>query len=282
MMSLTNLARYAIAMMGVGCARRALAESLLYARARHAWGEALIDKPLMQRKLAELIVDVEAAQALVFDGSTERNRRRDNSGPATLRLGAPLAKLKAARLGITAASDAIEVHGGNGYIETWPLARILRDSQVNTLWEGPDNILCLDVRRGIERENGDVALLERIREAIGNSDGSAPAVRALEGRASDLSDAIEAWKKLDGQTAEARLYPLAHFMIDVYAGALLAEQASFEQDELGSDRKSLVLSLYADRYLSGGERLRGIDREPSEAMARFDELQTGALIENRS
>ena len=111
----------------------------------------------MQRKLAELIVDVEAAQALVFDGYDPDRR---------LRIGAPLIKLRAARLGITAASDAIEVHGGNGYVENWPVARILRDAQVNTLWEGPDNILCLDVRRGIEREQADVAFLDRLRAAV--------------------------------------------------------------------------------------------------------------------
>ena len=102
----------------------------------------------MQRKLAELIVEVEAAQALMFDGYL---------GPR-LRIGAPLIKLRAARLGITAASDAIEIHGGNGYVENWPVARLLRDAQVNTIWEGPDNILCLDVRRGIERDRRDGAV----------------------------------------------------------------------------------------------------------------------------
>ena len=138
MMAMTNGARLGIAMMGLGCARRALVESLCYARARDAFGAALIEQPLMQRKLAELIVEVEAAQALVFDGySTIQN----------LRIGAPLIKLRAARLGITVASDAVEIHGGNGYIEDWPVARIFRDAQVNTIWEGPDNILCLDVRR---------------------------------------------------------------------------------------------------------------------------------------
>ena len=281
MMMLTNAARYGIAMMGVGCARRALAESLCYARARHAWGEALIDQPLMRRKLTEMIVDVEAAQALVFDGGMEINRRRDGSGPRHLRLGAPLAKLKAARLGITMASDAIEIHGGNGYIETWPVARILRDAQVNTLWEGPDNILCLDVRRGIEREDGDVGLLERIREAIGNGDQTDASVRLLEQRADDLSDAISAWKSLDRTTAEARLFPLAQFMIDVYAGALLAEQAGFEKDELADDRKSVVLSAYADRYLADRGRLRGIDADVSRWATRFHELHAGALVDDR-
>jgi acyl-CoA dehydrogenase len=268
--------------MGVGCARRALAESLCYARARHAWGHALVDQPLMRRKLAEMIVDVEAAQALVFDGNMEVNLRRDGSGPRNLRLGAALAKLKAARLGITMASDAIEIHGGNGYIETWPVARILRDAQVNTLWEGPDNILCLDVRRGIEREGADGPLLERIEEAISNADGSAPTTSLLSERAGDLRDAISAWKGLDATTAEARLFPLAQFMIDVFAGSLLAEQAGFESEELGGDRKALVTSLYCDRYLAARGRLRGIDAGASEALTRFDELQDGALVDPRT
>ena len=68
MMEMTNGARLGIAMMGLGCARRALVEALCYARARTAFGKPLAEQPLMQRKLAELIVDVEAAQALVFDG----------------------------------------------------------------------------------------------------------------------------------------------------------------------------------------------------------------------
>src|ERR1700747_810755 len=160
---LTNAARLGIALFGLGNARRALVESLCYARQRRAFGGALIDKPLMRRKLGEMVVDVEAAQALVFDGTGATNHRQPRSVRQRI---APVTKLKVCRLGITAASDAIEIHGGNGYIETWPVARLLRDAQVNTIWEGPDNILCLDVRRGIERANAHEALLARLRDAI--------------------------------------------------------------------------------------------------------------------
>src|SRR5204863_3103728 len=82
MMEMTNGARLGIAMMGLGCARRALVEAMCYADAREAFGAELSQHPLMQRKLAELIVEVEAAQALVFDGYL---------GPR-LRIGAPLIK----------------------------------------------------------------------------------------------------------------------------------------------------------------------------------------------
>ena len=149
MMELTNAARLGIALFALGNARRALVESLCYARQRRAFGDALLDKPLIRRKLAEMIVDVEAAQALVFDGIGFANHRQPR--PIRQRIAVPVTKLKVCRLGITMASDAIEIHGGNGYIETWPVARLLRDAQVNTIWEGADNILCLDVRRGIER-----------------------------------------------------------------------------------------------------------------------------------
>src|SRR6185295_14641920 len=121
-------------------------------------------------------------------------------GGTVLRLGSALAKLRAARLGITSASDAIEVHGGNGYNETWPVARILRDAQVNTIWEGPDAILCLDVRRGIEREHADEPLLARIRAAV--THGGETATASLVGdRVDDLERAIAAWKSLDRETA---------------------------------------------------------------------------------
>ena len=168
MMELTNAARLGIALFGLANARRALVESLCYARQRRAFGGALIDKPLMRRKLAEMIVDVEAALALVFDGTGATNHRQPRG--MRQRIAVPVTKLKVCRLGITAASDAIEIHGGNGYIETWPVARLLRDAQVNTIWEGPDNILCLDVRRGIEQTRAHETLLARMRDAVSVSD----------------------------------------------------------------------------------------------------------------
>ena len=269
MMELTNGARLGIAMMGLGCARRALVESLCYARTREAFGSELVHHPLMQRKLAELIVEVEAAQALVFDGYL---------GPR-LRIGAPLVKLRAARLGITAASDAIEIHGGNGYIEQWPVARLLRDAQVNTVWEGPDNILCLDVRRAIDREQAHEPFQARLRDAAAQAPSTDAATAAtVRGRLDDLHAAISAWRRLDRPTAEARLYPLAQFMIDVYAAALLLEQAGWEQNELGSDRKQLVARLYVRDHLADRGRLGGIDA-PAEELQRFKDLCDGAFVD---
>ncbi|MGH9247440.1 MAG: acyl-CoA dehydrogenase family protein [Acidimicrobiales bacterium] len=272
MMEMTNGARLGVAMMGVGCARRALVESMCYARAREAFGASLVDHPLMQRKLAELIVEVEAAQALVFDGYL---------GPR-LRIAPPLIKLRAARLGITAASDAIEVHGGNGYIEQWPVARILRDAQVNTIWEGPDNILCLDVRRAMQKEDAHVPFLARLHRAVEHAPPSDDATAALvAARIGHLEAAVARWQALDPATAEARLFPLAQYLVDVYAAALLLEQAGWEQRELGSDRKSLVARLYVTDHLADRGPLRGIDRS-AEDLEWFKDLWDGALVDSRS
>jgi alkylation response protein AidB-like acyl-CoA dehydrogenase len=275
MMELTNAARLGIAMFALGNARRALVESLCYARQRRAFGDALLDKPLIRRKLAEMIVDVEAAQALVFDGTGFANHRQPRA--VRQRIAVPVTKLKVCRLGITMASDAIEIHGGNGYIETWPVARLLRDAQVNTIWEGPDNILSLDVRRGIERSRAHEPLLERLRDAVSVSDDD-DTTHLIRCRIDDLEAAITAWGKLDGAVAEARLFPLTQFIGDVYAGALLTEQAAWERATRQTDRKALVARLYALRHLADQGPLRGIDAVGDDAIERFDELLEGALV----
>lgn len=270
-MEMTNPARLAAAMMGLGCARRALVESLCYAAARDAFGAPLDEQPLMRRKLAEMIVDVEAAQALVFDGLLG----------SSLRLAAPLVKLRAARLGITAASDAIEVHGGNGYIEDWPVSRILRDAQVNTLWEGPDNILCLDVQRAIVKEQAHVPFLARVRQALAQAVEGDATVALVEQRLVQLEHALAHWQSLEPQTGELRLFSLAQFMVDVYAAALLLEQAEWETRTRGGDRKALVARLYARAHLADPGPLRGTDW-PAEELERWKELRDGALIDERA
>ena len=270
MMEMTNGARLGIAMMGLGCARRALVESLCYARSREAFGHTLIDQPLMQRKLAELIVEVEAAQQLVFDGFLQ-----------PMRISAPLIKLRAARLGITASADALEIFGGNGYVEQWPIARIVRDALVNPVWEGPDNILCLDVRRAIEREDAHKALLERMRVALEGAPRADDETAATVERAIERVDsAVDRWGRLDRTTAEARLFPLAQLMVDAYAGALLLEHAGWEATTTGSDRGALVARLYVRSHLTSADPLDRLS-EPAEELERFDELVAGALLDAR-
>ena len=281
MMELTNGARLGIAMMGLGCARRAFVEAACYARARPAFGAPLTDHPLMRRKLVEMAGDVQAAMALVFDGYSTA----DASGAgARLRLGAPLAKLMAARLGVTAASDAIEIHGGNGYVETWPVARILRDAQVNTVWEGADNILCLDVRRAIEREQAHLPLLERIEKAASAAAGHSGS-ELISAAASQAEHAVDSWIQLnasDRGAAEARLFPLSVLLSRVYAAAVLWEQAAWEAEHLGSANRLLAARLWTKRrVLDGGPLAELTDPDPIE-LSDFDHLIHDTLLDDRT
>ena len=284
LMAMTNVARLGVAMMGLGCARRALVESLCYAKSRRSWKKTLIDHPLMRRKLAEMIVDVEAVQAIVFDGYGHPNRQRQRQARRTrLRMAPALIKLKAARLGITMASDAIEVHGGNGYVETWPVARILRDAQINTLWEGPDNILCLDVRRAIEREQADVPFLERMREAVDERRRSRPGGARSCRRASTTSRRRStpgrrstATSPRRGSSRSRSSWPRST------PPRSSASRPSGSSASSATTARALVAALYAERYLKDRGPLRGIDATESLALEHFDELVAGALVDDRA
>ena len=118
--------------------------------------------------------------------------------------------------------------------------------------------------------------MARLHDAVSVSDDD-DTTGLVSRRVEDLDAAITAWTKLDGAVAEARLFPLAQFMGDVYAGALLTEQAAWERAERRTDRKALVARLYAQRYLADRGPLRGIDADGDEAIERFDELVAGAL-----
>ena len=247
-------------------------------RGRAAFGGALIDKPLMRRKLAELIVDVEAAQALVFDGtgsatSTAPSIRQRIAVPGHQTQGR--AGSASPRRRMPSRSTAATATSRPG---RWP--GCCATAQVNTIWEGPDNILCLDVRRGIERRGA--------RTAVGPDAGRGLGVRRRMrrdrriGRRRDRGPrcgdrGVAQTGRLDGSVAEARLYPLAQFIGDVYAGALLTEQAAWERESGRGERKALVARLYAQRYLADHGPLRGIDADSEEALERFDELADGAL-----
>jgi hypothetical protein len=157
----------------------------------------------------------------------------------------------------------------------------LRDAQVNTIWEGPDNILCLDVRRGIEREQAHIPFLERVRAASAvapaGDDETAALVRR---RIDEIEAAIERWRGLDRAVGEARLYPLSNAMAAVYAAAVLMEAAAWEASTLGTERKALVARLFARAHLRDRGPLASID-EPAEDIDRFKELWDGALVDER-
>src|SRR6202453_3848477 len=133
-----------------GMMRQSLVQSVHHARHRKAFGALLIDQSLMQTVLADLAVESEAATALAM--RLARAFDSDAESEAVLRRAlTSAAKFWVCKRGCELAAEAMEVLGGNGYTEEMPLARIVREMPVNSIWEGSGNIMCLDVLRAFSK-----------------------------------------------------------------------------------------------------------------------------------
>jgi hypothetical protein len=128
----------------------------LHGRERKSFGRPLIEQPLYADQLADLVVDSDAVTALFLEAAYRLDQAdRSHSAEAKVlsRLLIALLKRYATDHGVKAAQKALEMRGGNGYIEDWPNARLLRDSLVQIIWEGGINMVAFEVLRTLEREN---------------------------------------------------------------------------------------------------------------------------------
>ncbi len=133
--------------------RTGLVQALHNARERSAFGRHLAEQPLMQTVLVDLALESEAAMRLML----RLARGFEHNEPAWQRLMTPAAKLWVCKRAIECTGEAMELLGGNGYVEDCVLARLYREAPVNSIWEGSGNVMALDVLRAIAREP-DVAL----------------------------------------------------------------------------------------------------------------------------
>jgi alkylation response protein AidB-like acyl-CoA dehydrogenase len=120
--------------MGVGLAQGALDQALAYAQQRHAFGQPISKFQAIQGKLADMSCEIEAARLLVYRAASEKDLGRNFS------LTAAQAKLKTGRLAVRCAEEAVQIHGGYGYIEEYPVCRFYRDAKILTIGEGTDEI----------------------------------------------------------------------------------------------------------------------------------------------
>lgn len=151
--------------------RQALVQALHYARERMAFGKRLAEQPLMRSVLADLALESEASTLLMmrlaqaFERGTE-----DGAERAWQRVMTPAAKFWVCKRSIELCGEAMEVLGGNGYVEEGVLARLYREAPVNSIWEGSGNVMCLDVLRGIAREPAATwALLDELQQGAGDN-----------------------------------------------------------------------------------------------------------------
>ena len=136
--------------------RQALVQAIAYTRQREAFGRVLIEQPLMQTVLADMALESEAALAIAMRLALAYER--EASGQSTpverayKRILTPAAKFWVCKRAVELTGEAMEVFGGNGYVEEGVMARLFREAPVNSIWEGSGNVMCLDVLRALARE----------------------------------------------------------------------------------------------------------------------------------
>ncbi|MFF4105360.1 acyl-CoA dehydrogenase family protein [Streptomyces sp. NPDC001903] len=209
--------------------RQALTQAVHHAEHRSAFGARLIEQPLMRNVLADLALESEAATTLglrlaaAYDAGTEQER-------AFLRIAVPAAKYWVTKRCTPMVAEALECLGGNGYVEESGLPRLLRESPLNSIWEGSGNVQALDVLRALQREP---AALNAFLQEVGQARGADHRLdSAIKGLLTELAD-------LEG--IEARARRVVERMALVLQGSLLVRWAppevadAFCASRLGGD-----------------------------------------------
>jgi short-chain 2-methylacyl-CoA dehydrogenase len=133
--------RIGVAAMGVGLAQGALDEALAYAKERRAFGQPISAFQAIQAKIADVSAEIEAARLLTYKAAIEKDRG------TSFTLTAAQAKLKTGRLAVRACEEAVQIHGGYGYIEEYPVCRFYRDAKILTIGEGTDEVQQMVIAR---------------------------------------------------------------------------------------------------------------------------------------
>ena len=174
MMDQVNLSRLSHGVRAAAMMRRCLNEALAVARYRRAFGRDLVDFPLMRRQLLKIMLPTEQALSMCLFATQVMGQADSGDGAANelLRVLTPVIKFRACRDNIRVASHALEVRGGVGYIEEWVNARLVRDAQIGTLWEGTSNINALDaIQRAVGKAGGEKPLARALHEKLENAAG---------------------------------------------------------------------------------------------------------------
>ncbi len=174
--------------------RQALANALWQTAHRTAFQKKLIDQPLMQTVLADMALESEAATALAF--RIARSFDESAAGPvaaAFSRIATPVGKYWINKRVVNFVYEAMEAHGGSGYVEESVMPRIFRQSPLNSIWEGSGNVICLDVLRAMKREPDAIpAFLNELARAQGENANLDAAVASLKDRFVQTPDEHEA------------------------------------------------------------------------------------------
>src|SRR5436190_11560430 len=138
-----EIGRIGVAAMGLGLAQGALDQALAYAKERRAFGQPISKFQTIQVKLADMATEIEASRLLVYRAALLKDAGRPFG------LAAAQAKLKTGRVAVRACEEAVQLQGGYGYIEEYPVCRMYRDAKILTIGEGTDEIQQMVIARGL-------------------------------------------------------------------------------------------------------------------------------------
>jgi putative acyl-CoA dehydrogenase len=218
-LEMVNYTRLDCAIGSAALMRQGLAQAIHHARHRSAFGRKLAEQPLMKNVLADLALESEAATALVLRLARAYDSD-DGREVALRRLLTPAVKFWICKRAAGFAQEAMEVLGGNGYVEESILPRIYREAPVNSIWEGSGNVMCLDLLRAVERDAEAPAVLQSVMAAAPGRD---PRLAAL---VAGLSAELRA-----APSDEAGARRLASRLVLAVQAALLIEHAPGEVAE---------------------------------------------------
>jgi acyl-CoA dehydrogenase len=251
---MVNGSRLSNAMRAAGIMRRALLEAIFHARGRAAFGGALFEKPLMRATLLEMLLDAEAAASVVLNAAVMFDAWDAGAAEAgrLLRIVTPVAKAWITARARVVTGEAMNVRGGNGYVEEWVNARLLRDAYLGAIWEGSTSVVALDVQRAILKDGALAPLaaflgarLDTVRERHAK-----PVADLVRGVLADVERRAAAWAALPDDARELDARPVADTLYHLLATALLLEEGQALQALRQDHHKLLVAALYARRWLT--------------------------------
>jgi putative acyl-CoA dehydrogenase len=205
------------AMSSAGIMRQALVQALHHTRHRSAFGKRIAEQPLMKNVLADMAIEVEAALALGLRVAHAMDNSDQTNESALARIGTTVAKYWNTKRCPPLVVEALECHGGPGYVEDCIMPRLYREAPLNSIWEGSGNIMGLDVMRAMGRESGSVdALIDELEKARG---GHVNLDRSIDQLKDDLADHDD---------METRMRSITESMALTLQGALLTQHAPQE------------------------------------------------------
>lgn len=249
--SLFNITRLYNACCAVGDMRRGLALARDYAPKRTAFGKPLSEQPLHLETLADLSLELTAGFLLTFRAiellGKEETAQATEAEKALLRALTPIAKLFTAKQSIATISEILESFGGAGYVEDTGLPRLLRDTQVLSIWEGTTNVLSLDLLRAIEKEKVLEPLLADLVSRINSL--KTPELKTIAAQISSALKLLTASplfqsagaKPENADLLQASARHLAYALAKFYSASLLAEYADWCQTHEPRERAEAAL-----------------------------------------